>query len=279
MGPKREENLARLVLELQTLTGNAPSWAPRVAEARALAAGRTAAARARRSATALGPCSIPPPPDRRWRLWVLLGLGFVLLAAVLIFFLTRRTAPEPVPGPNTNDALPPPAPPSPPPPTPRTYADELTDFGVAPKNELEANVGSATPLTIPVGVRVTTEEAQRMLADNGATPVDVLGNPHQQTLPGAIYMPQGGMPGSYFDASQAQFVQQLGQATSGDTARPLIFFCLGANCWESYNAVLRANAAGYTQLYWYRGGLAAWQEAGLPMQALPPVYGSSAPTE
>jgi PQQ-dependent catabolism-associated CXXCW motif protein len=92
-------------------------------------------------------------------------------------------------------------------------------------------------------------------------------------------MPAGGLPGSYFDANQQQFVQQLGQATGGDTARPLVFFCLGAACWESYNAMLRANAAGYTQLDWYRGGLAAWQEAGLPMQALPPVYGGAGVTE
>ena len=36
--------------------------------------------------------------------------------------------------------------------------------------------------------------------------------------------------------------------------------------------MLRANAAGYSQLYWYRGGLASWQEAGLPMAPLPEPF-------
>src|SRR5437868_12222080 len=43
-GPNREAALARLVLELQTLTGTAPSWAPRVGPA------------------AAAPAPPPPPP-------------------------------------------------------------------------------------------------------------------------------------------------------------------------------------------------------------------------
>ena len=45
-------------------------------------------------------------------------------------------------------------------------------------------------------------------------------------------------------------------------SRPIIYFRQGASCGESYNAALRANAAGQTGIYWYRGGLAAWLEAG-----------------
>lgn len=273
-GPKREKNLARLVLELQTLTGKAPSWAPKVGPP----ASPLPPAPAAPPPLAADPVAAPAPrPAPSWRIWALVGgMALVLAVAAALLLLTRRPQPLPAPGPQANNNInPAPAPPAPTPaPTARSYAQELADFGVAPKSELETNVGSPTPLAIPVGVRVTTEEAQRLLADNRATPVDVLGNAHQQTLPGALYMPAGGMPGSFFDASQQQFVQQLGQATGGDTARPLLFFCLGAACWESYNAMLRANAAGYTQLYWYRGGLAAWQEAGLPMQALSAVYGS-----
>ena len=46
---------------------------------------------------------------------------------------------------------------------------------------------------------------------------------------------------------------------------PMVFFCQGAHCWESYNASLRAIDLGYTNVYWYRGGLSSWQEAGLPV--------------
>jgi PQQ-dependent catabolism-associated CXXCW motif protein len=274
-GPKRDGALARLLLELQTLTGNAPSWAPKVGPA------------APPPLTESPPPSPPPPapltpppfaidpapasrPARN--LLPLMIIGAVLLAAIVaVFFLTRRAPQTPPPGPNANGFAPPPTPPV----QPRSYANELTDYGIPGKSELEANVGSFTPLAIPIGVRVTTEEVQRMLADNRATPIDVLGNTHAQTLPGALYMPAGGLPGTFEDGNQAQFALQLVQATGGDTTRPLIFFCLGASCWESYNAALRANAAGYSQVYWYRGGLAAWQEAGLPMMPLPAPYGGA----
>ena len=100
----------------------------------------------------------------------------------------------------------------------------------------------------------------------------MLADPHQQTLPNAVYMPAGGMAGTFEDIHQVRFGLQLLQGLNGDTTRPLVFFCQGARCWESYNAVLRANALGYSNLYWYRGGIAAWQEAGLPMAATPPEY-------
>ena len=209
-------------------------------------------------------------------------LGVLAFAAIVAasFFLSRRAPSAPAPGPNANGSLPAlPAPtptPTPAPPAPpRAYAGELVDFGIAPKSELESNVGSPTPMSIPVGTRVTTEQVQRMLAENRAIPVDVLAGAHPQTLPGALYMPAGGMPGAFDDNYQAEFTQQLTQALGGDPARPLIFFCQGASCWESYNAALRAGAAGATQIYWYRGGLAAWQEAGLPMMPLPAPFGGT----
>jgi rhodanese-related sulfurtransferase len=35
----------------------------------------------------------------------------------------------------------------------------------------------------------------------------------------------------------------------------------------SYNAALRAIAAGYSNVLWYRGGIEAWKAAGMPVQA------------
>jgi PQQ-dependent catabolism-associated CXXCW motif protein len=278
-GPKREANLARLVLELQALTGTAPPPpAPAPSPPPAPAPSPPPAA------AAPPPLALAAAPRAKARLAdrpllvLVLGLAVLAVAAVVIFLLNRRGPPAPTPVPEINLVKPNPVPPSPPAPTPpqaRAYADELTDFGVPMKSELESNVGSPTPLAIPMGVRVTTEEVQRLLADNGALPIDVLVSPHPQTLPGALYMPLGGQPGNFFDPIQQQFAQQLSEATGGDASRPLLFFCQGANCWESYNAALRANAAGYSQVYWYRGGLAAWQEAGLAMAALPAAYGNA----
>ena len=282
-GPGRDANLARLVLELQTLSGVAPSWAPRVSAGPPRASPPSPsppAASAPPTPAAPPPlalASAPPRAGPRPLVVLVLGLAVLALVAVVIFLLSRRPPPDPKPELNLVNPNPVrlPSPPPPTPPQSRAYADELTDFGVPAKSELETNVGSPTPLSIPIGVRVTTEEVQRLLGSNGATPIDVLVTPHPQTLPGALYMPLGGQPGGFFDPVQQQFAQQLSEATGGDTTRPLLFFCQGANCWESYTAALRANAAGYSQVYWYRGGLAAWQEAGQPMQSLPAPYGNA----
>ena len=285
-GAKREAALARLVLELQTLTGNAPSWAPRVGSP---SADPAPPAPPPPRPEPVSPSAIPaapppladlPPPARMGKPTLLLAIvgGVALIAiAVAIVFLARRapqTPPQPGPDVNGSRPAPAPAPPAPGPAPARAYGGELVDFGVPAKSELESNVGSPTPLNVPVGQRTTTVEVQQALTD-GTNPilVDVLAGAHAQTLPNALYMPAGGMPGSFQDQWQAVFAQQLSQATGGDTNRPLVFFCQGASCWESYNAVLRANAAGYANIYWYRGGLGAWAEAAYPTSPLPAPYG------
>lgn len=151
------------------------------------------------------------------------------------------------------------------------YAYELTDTGVQPKETLETNVGSPTPMSVPGGERITTMQVRDLVnADRNVLLIDVLADPHQATLQNAHYLPAAGKPGGFNDGFQAQTVQALQNLTGGRRDQPLVFFCAGAACWESYNAVLRARQAGYTRLYWYRGGLASWSAAGLPMQALPP---------
>ena len=61
------------------------------------------------------------------------------------------------------------------------------------------------------------------------------------------------------------FGEYLRQATGGDMSKMLVFYCGGPQCWGSYNASLRAIRMGYRNVHWYRGGLQAWQEAGLPV--------------
>jgi PQQ-dependent catabolism-associated CXXCW motif protein len=90
------------------------------------------------------------------------------------------------------------------------------------------------------------------------------------TIRNALFMPAAGLPGTLDDRTQQEVASQLAAVMGGNPARPVIFFCAGAFCWESYNAALRADAAGLSNVYWYRGGLASWAEAGLPMQPLQP---------
>lgn len=159
-----------------------------------------------------------------------------------------------------------------------SFADEDRDYGVAAQATLQANVGSATPLTIPVGKRLTTAELQALLAQNKSTVlIDVLDNQHPRTIANALFMPFVGAPGTLTDQIQPMVEQTLAKIVADDPQRPLVFFCAGSQCWESYNAVLRANAAKIRNPYWYRGGLASWEAARLPMQATPPLT-NTAPT-
>ena len=67
------------------------------------------------------------------------------------------------------------------------------------------------------------------------------------------------------------FASALRILTNDKTDVPIIFFCVGARCWESYNAALRAAADGHQHVYWYRGGLNAWMSAGKEVEPLQDV--------
>lgn len=208
-------------------------------------------------------------------------------------------APSPSPGPTTGPTPKPPSPtptpkaddpgpvtkperetptvaPKPPtapaPTTAGSYAEEAADFGVPPQRTLQSNLGSPTPTGLPAGIgRVLTTQQldNEMRKGTDFLLVDVLEAPHQRTIIKARYIPYGGRGGSFNDLVQQQLTSELASLTRGRIDYPIVFFCQGPRCWESYNAVLRAYEAGYRNLYWYRGGLAAWSAAGLQMQPLP----------
>jgi PQQ-dependent catabolism-associated CXXCW motif protein len=157
---------------------------------------------------------------------------------------------------------------SPPGPQPSdNLANELTDWGVPPQSELQTNVGSPTPPSIPGGRRVVTAEVVKLL-NTDAVLIDVLrdNSGGHRTIPGAIYIPGAGDAGNFHDHIQRRLAQVLSQLTSQDADRELVFFCQGAQCWESYNAALRAIQLGYRNVLWYRGGLQSWSAAKLPLQ-------------
>jgi rhodanese-related sulfurtransferase len=46
---------------------------------------------------------------------------------------------------------------------------------------------------------------------------------------------------------------------------PVVFYCNGIRCHRSVNAAKRAVTAGYTEIYWFRGGWGEWTEKGYPV--------------
>lgn len=143
---------------------------------------------------------------------------------------------------------------------------ELQDFGVPATNQLHSGpMHGPTPTSIPGGRVITTPELVQMLQQGQPIMlIDVLGGP--QLLPNSVSMPMLAQPGQPNDQITQQFQYSVAQATGGRNDVPMVFYCQGIQCWMSYNAALRAIAAGQRNVLWYRGGLEAWQAAGLPLQ-------------
>jgi PQQ-dependent catabolism-associated CXXCW motif protein len=144
-------------------------------------------------------------------------------------------------------------------------ADEERDWQVPPPPVLrQAPYSAPTPSRIPDARVVRTAELSQML-QSASKPVliDVAAGEGHETLPGAVWIPGAGRGDNFIDTTQAELALLLSGLTSGDRNRPLVFFCVNAQCWLSFNAARRAVAAGYREVYWYRGGYAAWKAAGL----------------
>jgi rhodanese-related sulfurtransferase len=92
-------------------------------------------------------------------------------------------------------------------------------------------------------------------------------------IPGALNFIKSGLA---FDNSQAdtaytgRFRHMLNSAAP-DLNQPVVFYCTDSECWLSVNAAMRARQLGYTQVIWYRGGMKAWMQAGLPTVGRVPV--------
>ena len=148
---------------------------------------------------------------------------------------------------------------------PAYYADEQRDWGIAPTNRLrQPPYHGPTPLAIPGAQVVGTMQLQAMLAGpDKPILIDVLSERGHVTMAGAVWLSGAGHGTNFLDPVQAELTQILGRLAGGDKSRPLVFFCASPQCWLSYNAALRAVAAGYDRVYWYRGGVDAWTAAAL----------------
>ena len=144
------------------------------------------------------------------------------------------------------------------------FADELTNFGVSPQSALQTSLGTPTPTSVPGARVVTTLELLKALQSGGNfLLVDAWDDTQHETIPGAVRIPFAGRPGSFSDDTQRRLFQELAAETNSNPGYPIVFFCLGSRCWESYNATLRAQRMGFSNVFWYRGGIAAWRAARL----------------
>ena len=155
------------------------------------------------------------------------------------------------------------------PPIDEAFANENTDWKISAPGQTHAPpYGTRTPTSIPVGRKITTYELRDLLAryKQYVAVIDVLNsNNNRNTIPGASWMPGAG-ENIFSGAEKERYSAALRKIADGDLTRPLVFLCVGAECWESYNAALHAAEAGFKDILWYRGGTNAWREAKLPFR-------------
>jgi len=139
------------------------------------------------------------------------------------------------------------------------------------------------PDDVPGAERINAPEAKALLA-KGALAIDVFGAPQsrfdeldgtwmvskkRESLPGAVWLPEVGR-GSTNEVIQAYFSQHLARLTRGDETCPIILFCI-ADCWMSWNAVQRATALGYSNVYWLAEGTDGWLDEGWSLAPVDPI--------
>jgi PQQ-dependent catabolism-associated CXXCW motif protein len=142
-----------------------------------------------------------------------------------------------------------------------------------------ADYRSPLPQAPPAGQRIDTRGIQRLLEEADPVLIDVLAitlraesadfglawlpTMRRQHLPGSVWLPNVGH-GRLEPCMRDWFEHNLRRLSGGDKERPLVFYCV-TDCWMSWNAVKRADALGYRNLYWYPEGSDGWTEAGLPL--------------
>lgn len=148
----------------------------------------------------------------------------------------------------------------------RFYGNEQYGGGFTQFSELRTEkFTDATPQELPQVKTVGTQElAGWLTAPERPVVIDV--SLSDSTLPTAASLVYGGHamldPGA--DAQLAKRIDALLQLLAPDRGRPLVIVGLDRQDWRSVNASVRASRAGYSNVAWYRGGLAAWKAANLP---------------
>ena len=146
----------------------------------------------------------------------------------------------------------------------RDHADEDADFGIAPDSALHADIIARTPITLPGAMTIRTGELADLLSRQKPILIDVALDSWGRSIPGAIGLQGTGHGAIFSDGLQARFDRKISDLTNDDRTAPIVAFCVNSERFTGYNLALRLVALGYTQVYWYRGGVEAWQVNGLP---------------
>lgn len=130
-----------------------------------------------------------------------------------------------------------------------------------------ASMLNTTPATLP-GIRLIDTTEAKALIEKGTKVFDVrlpeeFDHGH---IPGSILVPYDEASAKEVDfiATEDKFDLRKLPADKNET---FLMYCDGTICWKSYKAARMAMQNGWKNVLWFRGGLPAWKEAGLPVEA------------
>jgi adenylate cyclase len=139
-----------------------------------------------------------------------------------------------------------------------------------------ANLIGRTP-TGALGVSaIKTSELRALIGDGGASangelPLLLSTNCSdclRVTIPGTNFVPAAYRNGVLDDAKRQALKVLVDQLLRGDRTRRVITYSWNAVFWDARNLAIELVALGYPNVSWYRGGLEAWDVAGLPVTSL-----------
>jgi class 3 adenylate cyclase/TolB-like protein len=145
------------------------------------------------------------------------------------------------------------------------HADPEADSGAPNDDRLHETIIGQTPKLAPGATTIGTSDLVNLLAQQKPLVIDAASpNFWYRSLPGAIGLPGSGLGGELRGPVQDRLRRKLAELSGGDLAKPIV--AVGWNCdrFDGRNLALRLVALGYTKVFWYRGGLEAWEVAGQP---------------
>ena len=146
------------------------------------------------------------------------------------------------------------------------YGGEDKDAAVAPTATRKPSPWhGATPRSHPTAKTITTRQLVELYkASKPPALINVLDwTEGSFALPGTTWIQ--GMARTSLSREQTTELRLLLAQVAPDTASPVVVYCLSWECWMSYNAALTLGELGYRNVYWYRGGRSAWDQAKLPV--------------
>ena len=150
----------------------------------------------------------------------------------------------------------------------REYADESSDFGIAPSKSQWPHQVGFTPTTCPGATTICTQDLAVMVREGSPVLIDVAVASWGQSLPGAIGLQGTGFGADFPAAVEKRFRGKIIGLLKGGLTAPIVVFCVNSERFTAYNLALRLLSLGCTSVYWYRGGVEAWQANNLPTSNL-----------